>query len=95
MKKDYWASKNPDNTKVAVVHWRDIRTESAWDTDSDAEIRPARNLRTVGYLLHNGPDPDEPSSEIVVLAGTYDWEDKVWADFTVFPKVVLKGINNG
>jgi hypothetical protein len=93
MRKTYWSHKSPNDCPVVVVKWRDIRSSAAWEEDSDEDIRPCRNLYTVGYLLHDGPDPEELSSGIVVIAATYDWDEKTWADFTVFPRTVLKTVS--
>jgi hypothetical protein len=87
-----WQHLTPKNAQRAIVSWRDIREIGAWDDDTE-EIRPARRLETIGWLLYEGPDPFEPDSDVLVLAKTYDWEEQRWADYTAFPKVVLKRLD--
>lgn len=80
----------PDKAKLVVVTWRDIREVSNWDgTD---EIRPCRSLWTCGWQLYRGKDPEDPTMRVLVIAKTYDWEEKKWADFTVFPETVVREI---
>jgi hypothetical protein len=89
-----WSTLTPHDVPQAVVSWRDIRYISAWDIP-DEEIRPARRLDTLGWVLHDGPDPGDPSIEIIVTAGTYDWEEHRWSDYTVYPKLVIKKVDSG
>lgn len=91
--REKWAHLTPDNAKQVVISWRDIRSVSSWDENDDGDIRPCRHLNTVGWLLYQGPDPGEPSSEIIVIASTYDWEASQWAEFNCFPKVVWKEVS--
>lgn len=84
--------KTPANTVHVVVSWRDIRDVSNWD--EDGEVRCSRNLQTIGWLLYEGPDPAEPDYDILVIAKTYDYDEERWADFTVFPKTVIKGLKH-
>jgi len=87
---ELWADKTPSNTIVVAVEWADIRNVSRWD-DGNEEVRPARKLSTTGWLLHDGIDPDDPEEEIVIIAATYDGEEKTWADITTFPKRAFRG----
>ena len=84
--------KTPENCMHVVVTWRDIRDISSWSEEED--VRCCRKLQSVGWLLYEGPDPLEPEYEILVIAATYDHEDERWADFTVFPKTVIKGVKS-
>ena len=84
--------KNPDNSTHVVVTWRDIRTISSWSEEED--IRCCRKLKSTGWLLYEGPDPQEPEYEILVIATVYDYEEERWADITVFPKTVIKGVKS-
>jgi hypothetical protein len=85
-----WEHKTPSTCPRVVIAWRDIRDVSSWDDDE--EIRCARNLQTTGWLVYEGPDEGEPDSEIVVIAKTYDFEEGKWADFTIFPRIVVKRV---
>ena len=85
-----WNEKTPKNCLRVKVTWRDIRDVSSWTEDE--EVRCCRHLESTGWLLHDGADPGDPGYEILVIAATYDWEDERWADFTVFPKTVIKEI---
>lgn len=85
-----WAGLLPSNTPVVGVNWRDIQYVDNWNTDE--EVAPARYLFTVGYLLYEGPDPKDAENDITVIAGTYNYDSDKWADFTVFPSVVVRQI---
>ena len=89
---ELWWSRTPKNTQIVSVKWADIRNVSRWD-DMEEEIRAARDLSTVGWLLYDGIDPEDPDEEIVVVAATYDGEEEAWADITVFPKRAFRGYN--
>lgn len=84
---ELWENKNPHNTPLVAFNWRDIRSTDHWSDDSE-EIRPARRLVSAGYILYQGPDPQDPESEIVVLGNHYDWEEESWSEFTCFPATV-------
>lgn len=84
---DLWKDRTPENTPLIAFHWADIRTVSRWN-DEEEEVRPARKLVTAGFLLYEGPDPEQPEEEIVVLAETWDGEDEGWYGITCFPKRV-------
>jgi hypothetical protein len=89
-----WENETPETVPQVVVHWRDIRdcTSYAWD-EEDEEIRPARKLQTIGWLLYQGPDPKEPDVMVTVIARTYDGEEKRWAEYSVFPQIVVKKLH--
>jgi hypothetical protein len=91
---DLIANKTPQNSQLVPVHWADIRTVSRWD-DPYEDIRPARKLWTACWLLHDGVDPDEPTEEIVVVAGTWDGEEETWHDITCFPKRAFRRYVSG
>jgi len=82
-----WKHKTPASCPVVVITWRDIQEFSAWDEDDD--IKPAV-MQTIGWLLHDGPLLDEPEVEVVITAKTYQYQEKRWADYTCFPKTVIK-----
>ena len=86
---ELWAKRTPNNSQMVSVHWADIRTVSRWDDETE-EVRPARRLQTIGWLLYEGVDPEDPAFEIVVVAGTWDGEEKAWFDITCFPKMAFK-----
>jgi hypothetical protein len=86
-----WSGKVPANTQVVGINWRDIQYVDNWNEDS--EVAPARYLFTIGYLLYQGPDPKDTSNDITVIAGTYDYDNDKWADFTVFPSVVVRKVH--
>lgn len=80
----------PETCPQVIVTWRDIREISSWSEEE--EIRCCRKLQTIGWLLYEGSDPGEPECGILIIAKTYDYEEERWADFTVFPKTVIKGV---
>ena len=88
--KDSWQYLTPANAKRVVIAWRDISEISAWDDTNDV-IGPV-HLETIGWLLYDGPDTAEPGASVLVIAKTYDHNEKRWADFTVFPRAVVKGV---
>ena len=73
------------------IHWADIRTTDNCNDDSE-DVRPARKLSTPGYLLYDGVDPADPGEEIIILAGTYDGEEKSWHTITCIPKRAYRGV---
>lgn len=85
-----WEGKLPENSQVVGINWTDIQYVDNWN--EDAEVAPARYLFTIGYLLYEGPDPKDSKRDITVIAGTYDYDNSKWADFTVFPSVVVRKI---
>jgi hypothetical protein len=85
-----WRQLSPSSATQVVVAWRDIHEISSWNDDGDA-LGPV-HLETIGWLLYEGPDPAEPESNLVIIAKTYDYTDKRWADYTVFPRTVVKRI---
>lgn len=87
---DLWADKTPDNTDLVTILWRDIRSVYNWSEDSTVELRPCRAITTVGWLLYEGPDPEEPESIITVIASTYDAEVDAWSDYTFYPNKTVK-----
>jgi hypothetical protein len=82
----------PDACPIVEIHWRDIRTVSRWNEEEEA--RPARRINTVGYLVYDGIDPEETSEEIVIIAGSYDYEEDWWSEVTVYPKKAYRGITH-
>jgi len=92
--KELWDDKTPENTDYVVVHWRDIKDSSQWSSSDSADIRPARHLATIGWLLYTGQDPDEVGSNITVIAKSYDYEEKCWADYTIFPHQTIRQIKD-
>jgi len=86
---DLWKDRTPENTPLIAVNWRDIRAVSRWDDDEE-EVRPARKLITAGFLLYEGPDPEELEADILVIAETWDGEEEGWYGITCFPKEVIK-----
>ncbi len=85
-----WQHLTPINAPKVIVSWRDIHEISAWN-DDDEPLGPV-HLETIGWLLYEGSDPNELESSLVVIAKTYDYNDKRWADFTIFPRMVVKKI---
>jgi len=83
-----WSEKQPDNTQIVGIKWRDIQYVDNWNEDD--EVAPARHLLTIGYLLYVGPDPKDSAHSITVIAGTYNHDADKWADFTVFPSTVIR-----
>lgn len=92
--REKWAHLTPANAPRVAVGWRDIRDTPAWDDDEEP-VRPARRLETLGWLLYEGPDPEEPEAYITVIARTYDWEEKRWCEYTTYPQIVVRGLSNG
>ena len=89
--KEKWHHLTPQNAQRVVVAWRDIHEISAWN-DDDTTVGPV-HLDTIGWMVYEGPDPDEPESSLVVIAKTYDYNDRRWADYTVFPRTVVKKVD--
>ncbi len=85
-----WDARLPDNTQIVGINWRDIQYVDNWNEDS--EVAPARDILTIGYLLYKGPDPKDQANEITIIAGTYDFDNEKWCDFTVFPTVVVNKV---
>ena len=88
---ELWNDRTPDNTQVVVINWRDIRSVYNWQEDSSVELRPCRDMLTVGWLLYEGDDPEEEGATLTVLAGSYDAENDTWSEYTFFPHMVKKG----
>jgi len=84
-----WIDKTPMNTPRCTVWWRDIR-----DCSDGDDVRPARRVQSLGWYLYEGPDPEEPESDIVVLGRTYDYEDAKWSDYAVFPRIAIKAVDS-
>ena len=87
---DQWSTWTPDSTNVVVVHWSDIQDIPNWGAIE--EVRPARHLQTVGWILYAGEDPKDTGQQILVIARTYDSEEQRWAEYTVFPAGVVKQV---
>jgi len=89
---DLWADISPENAPRVTVKYRDIAEIDNWSGD-DAEVKPARKLEAIGWLLYEGKDPGDDNEDIIiVIAKTYNWEDRRWADYTVFPETTIKEI---
>ena len=85
-----WDGKVPGNSQIVGITWTDIQYVDNWN--EDMEVAPARYLLTIGYLLYQGPDPKDEQRDITIIAGTYDHDNEKWADFTVFPTVVVRKV---
>jgi len=85
-----WESWTPDSTNVVIVHWSDIQDTPNWNVID--EVRPARHLQTVGWILYAGEDLKDAGHNILVIARTYDAEEGRWAEYTVFPAGVVKRV---
>ena len=88
--KELWKHLTPANAEQVVVTWRDIQDVGAWDEET-AHIGPAQH-RTIGWFLYEGPDPNDLGYDILVIAKTYSDTEKKWADYTAFPKTVVKEV---
>jgi len=86
-----WADRTPENTPIIEVTWRDIQSVSNWDDDRD-EVCPVRRFVSIGFLLYDGPDPKDPGQKMLVIATTYDADNDRWADYTAFPRPVIREI---
>ena len=88
--RELWKHLTPANAEQVVVVWRDIQDVSAWDEDT-ARVGPAQH-RTIGWFLYEGPDPNDLGYDILIIAKTYSDTEKKWADYTAFPKTVVKEV---
>lgn len=86
-----WANKTPDNSQVVGVHWVDIVDISNWNED-EFVVEPARGQYSLGYLLYEGPNPQDPEHDMTVIAVAYDTIQKRWSSYTVFPSEVVRTI---
>lgn len=89
--KEHWGHLSPIDATQVVVAWRDIQEVSAWNEDEP--LVPV-HLETIGWLLYEGADPQEAGSKILIIAKTYDHNDRRWADYTVFPLAVVKEVRH-
>lgn len=90
MLEDLFDGKTPQNCRHEIIEWRDIRTVTGWSGESAEDIRPCRRLSTSGWVIYDGEDPEDPGQSILVVGHSYDAEEEVWTDFTVFPRTVIR-----
>ena len=88
--KEKWQHLTPANAPQVIVSWRDIHEISSWNEET-IHLGPV-HLETIGWLLYEGPDPNDPGSSLTIIAKTYDYEDRRWAEFTIFPQTVVKKV---
>jgi len=88
--KDAWRDKTPGDVAVVVVEWRDVRDSDDW-TAKD-EVRPCRHLSTLGWLLYDGPDPDDKGKNLLVLGRSYDAEEVRWSELVSFPRESVRRV---
>ena len=86
---DNWWHLTPTDLQIVIVHWRDICESSQWSGENVNEIRPV-HIATMGWLLYEGEDPWEMGQRITVIGKSYDYNDRRWADLTIFPHNVIR-----
>lgn len=87
-----WRGFDVANTPWKWVEWTDIHSNPGWNEEEQMMIGPVRRIVTGGWILYDGEDPLDPGRDILIAAGTYIFDEGVFADFTVYPRGCVKGL---
>lgn len=87
-----WDGRSPNDTPYKFVEWTDIQSTPAWDASEENQVAPVRRITTGGWVVYEGEDPLDPGREILVAAGTFIHDTEKFADYTVYPRYVVKAM---